>query len=125
MRSGEQKSAESRGTPSRVYPDDPDAHLTLGMAYLTMMGEVNVFRLISMAKQARAGWEKRLHLTQILGGLYSLFLLCKRSKSRGWRHRASSSYASKTGSSDAGYGYLSIALLQAKDENFDLAEANL
>ena len=26
---------------------------------------------------------------------------------------------------DAGYGYLSIALLQAKDENFDLAEANL
>jgi len=128
MRSGKAKNAlRAAERLVELYPDDPDAHLTLGMAYLTMMGEVNMFRLVSMAKQARAGWEKAIALDpNHIGGLYSLFsYYANAPKVGGGDIEQAHLMQARLAAIDAGYGYLSIALLQAKDENFDLAEANL
>jgi len=126
MRSGSAK--ESLKTTKRLiktYPDDPDAHHAYGLANLTMMGEVGVFKFVSMAKQAKAGWDKAVELDpNHLDGLYALFsYYANAPKIGGGDIEKARRLQARMADIDMGYGYLALGVLHAKEDQFEEAEA--
>ncbi len=126
MRSGSAKKA-LRATKRLIkkYPDDPDAHHAYGLANLTMMSEVSVFRFVSMAKQVKAGWEKAVELDpDHLNGLYALFsYYANAPKIGGGDIEQARLLQARMADIDMGYGYLALGVLQTKAEQFEEAEA--
>lgn len=108
------------------YPDDPDAHHAYGIANLTMMGEVSMFKLVSVAKKAKAGWEKAVELDpNHLNGLYALFsYYANAPKIGGGDIEQARVLQARLANLDEGYGELALGVLLSKSEQFEEAEAS-
>ncbi len=109
----------------KIYPNDPNVHHAHGMASLSMMSEVSVFRFVSMAKQAKAGWEKAVELDpEHLDGLYALFsYYANAPKVGGGDIEEARRLQARLASINVGYGNLALGVLHAKEERYEAAEA--
>ena len=125
MRAGSAKEAlKATKRLIKKYPIDPDAHHAHGIASLTMMGEVSVFKFVSMAKQAKAGWEKAVELDpNHLDGLYALFsYYANAPKIGGGDIQRARILQARMAGLDKGYATLSLGVLYTKAEEFEKAE---
>ena len=126
MRSGNAKEAlKVTKRLIKKYPDDPDSHHAYGLANLTMMGQVGVFKFVSMAKRAKAGWDKAVELDpDHLDGLYALFsYYANAPKIGGGDIEMARRLQARMADIDMGYGHLAMGVLHAKAEQFEEAEA--
>ena len=107
------------------YPDDPDAHHAYGIANLTMMSEVSMFKFVSTARKAKAGWEKAVALDpNHLDGLYALFsYYANAPKIGGGDIEEARNIQAHLSTLDEGYGNLALGVLLSKSEQFAEAEA--
>ena len=106
------------------YPDDADAHHAYGIANLTMMSEVGVFKLVSITKQARASWDQAVKLDpNHLDGLYALFsYYANAPRIGGGDIEKAAELQARMADLDEGYGKLALGVLHLKAENFAEAE---
>ena len=118
---------EALNTTERLiekYPLDADAHHAFGMANLTMMSEVGVFKLMTSARQARAGWEMAVELDpNHLDGLYALFsYYANAPKIGGGDIEKAQALQVIMADLNEGYGRLALGVLNVKAEKFAEAE---
>ena len=120
--------ADARGTLKQLnkrYPGDADAHYLAGLVYLALIGEVNVFRKVGMAKKTMRSWETALEIDA--GHLNSRFAIlafyAQAPAIAGGDIEKATEMQMEIAELSEEYGTLALAMLKSKQEDDAAAEA--
>jgi tetratricopeptide (TPR) repeat protein len=107
------------------YPDDVDAQYLLGLVYLSLVGEVNIFRKISTAKRVLHAWERAVEIDPgHLNARYAIFAYYANAPGiAGGDLETAKTMQMQLSQMDPGFGAMARGLLLSKNDDVEAAEA--